>query len=147
MEDSFTLYTGENRPARSLLATATQNPQALAEIAKWRVGKDRDARVKKAWAKAMLAVDDNDYDRALKIVNKTRDQIGSWPAVEAEEFFVERERSETALEELEQELLQKRPLSPVEQLQRSLEEAIDSEEFERAAVLRDEIKKLQEEES
>ena len=98
-------------------------------------------------AKAMLAVDDNDFDRALKIVNQTRDQISSWPAVEAEEFFVERERSEAALEELEQELLQKRPLSHVEQLQRSLEEAIDSEEFERAAVLRDEIKKLQEGES
>ena len=50
------------------------------------------------------------------------------------------------VEELEQELLQKRPLSPIEQLQRSLQEAIDCEEFERAAVLRDEINKLQEEE-
>jgi excinuclease UvrABC helicase subunit UvrB len=97
-------------------------------------------------AKAMLAVDDDDYERALEIVHQTRDQIGSWPAVEAEEFFAERERSEEALEELEQELLQKRPLSPVEQLQRSLQEAIDGEEFERAAVLRDEIKKLEEEE-
>ena len=96
-------------------------------------------------AKAMLAVDDDDYERALEIVHQTRDQIGSWPAVEAEEFFVERERSEEALEELEQELLQKRPLSPIEQLQRSLQEAIDREEFERAAVLRDEINKLQEE--
>ena len=95
-------------------------------------------------AKAMLAVDDEDYDRALDIVHDTRDQIGSWPAVEAEEFFAERERSEAALEELEQDLLQQRPLSPVEQLQRSLQEAIDSEEFERAVVLRDEIKKLQE---
>ena len=95
-------------------------------------------------AKAMLAVDDEDYDRALDIVHETRDQIGSWPAVEAEEFFAERERSEAALEELEKDLLQQRPLTPVEQLQRSLQEAIDSEEFERAVVLRDEIKRLQE---
>lgn len=98
-------------------------------------------------AKAMLAVDDDDYDRALDIVHQTGDQIGSWPEVEAEEFFVERERSEAALEELEQELMQKRPLSHQEQLERSLQEAIDSEEFERAAVLRDEIAKLQREES
>ena len=98
-------------------------------------------------AKAMLAVDDDDYDRALDIVHQTGDQIGSWPEVEAEEFFVERERSEAALEELEQELMQKRPLSHQEQLERALQEAIDSEEFERAAVLRDEIAKLQREES
>ena len=73
-------------------------------------------------AKAMLAVDDDDYDRALDIVHETRDQIGAWPATEAEEFFVERERSEAALEELEQELLLKRPLSPIVQLQLSLQE-------------------------
>ena len=83
----------------------------------------------------------------MDIVHQTGDQIGSWPEVEAEEFFVERERSEAALEELEQELMQKRPLSHQEQLERSLQEAIDSDEFERAAVLRDEIAKLQREES
>ena len=88
-------------------------------------------------AKAMLAVDDDDYDRALDIVHQTCDRIDSWPEVEAEQFYIERERSEAALEELEQELLQKRPLSHKEQLERSLQDAIDSEEFERAAVLRD----------
>ena len=98
-------------------------------------------------AKAMLAVDDDDYDRALDIVHQTCDRIDSWPEVEAEQFYIERERSEAALEELEQELLQKRPLSHKEQLERSLQDAIDSEEFERAAVLRDEIQQLQREES
>lgn len=94
-------------------------------------------------AKAMLAVDEEDYDRALGIVAQTRDQISNWPEVEADEFFVERDRSEVALEELEQELLKKKPLSHREQLERTLQEAIDAEEFERAAVLRDEIKKIQ----
>ena len=54
-----------------------------------------------------------------------------------------KEDLEAALEELEQELMQKRPLSHQEQLERSLQEAIDSEEFERAAVLRDELKNIQ----
>jgi hypothetical protein len=93
-------------------------------------------------ARTMIAADEEDYDRALDIVHQTRDQIGSWPEVEAEEFYVECERSELALEELEQELLQKKPLSHQEQLERSLQEAIDRDEFERAVELRDELKKL-----
>ncbi len=93
-------------------------------------------------AKAMIAVDEEGYDQALDIVDKTRDQIQTWPEVEAEEFYAERERSEAALDELEKELLQKRPLNQQEQLERSMQEAIEAEEFEKAAVLRDELKKL-----
>lgn len=97
-------------------------------------------------AKAMLAAEDEDFDRALEMVGQTREQIDNWPDVEADEFYAERERSEAALQELEHELLQKKPLSHREQLERSMQEAIDDEEFERAAVLRDEIKKLVQEE-
>ena len=93
-------------------------------------------------AKAMIAVDEEGYDQALDIVGKTRDQIQTWPDVEAEVFYAERERSEAALDELEKELLQKRPLNQQEQLERSMQEAIEAEEFEKAAVLRDELKKL-----
>ena len=93
-------------------------------------------------AKAMIAVDEEGYDQALDIVDKTRDQIQTWPDVEAEEFYAERERSEAALDELEKELLQKRPLNQQEQLELSMQEAIEAEEFEKAAVLRDELKKL-----
>ena len=95
-------------------------------------------------ARAMIAVGDQDYDSALLIVRSTRARIGTWPEVEAEEFYIERERSEAALDELEQEILQKRPLSQKEQLERRLQEAVDSEDFEKAALLRDELKKLRE---
>ena len=95
-------------------------------------------------ARAMIAIGDQDYDGALTIVQQTRARIDTWPEVEAEEFYIERERSEAALEELEQEILQKKPLSQKEQLERWLQEAVDSEEFEKAALLRDELKKLQE---
>ena len=64
-------------------------------------------------------------------MQRTRARIGTWPEVEAEEFYIERERSEAALDELEQEILQKRPLSQKEQLERWLQEAVDSEDFEK----------------
>ncbi len=95
-------------------------------------------------ARAMIAIGDQDYDSALAIVRQTRARIDTRPEVEAEEFYFERERSEVALEELEQEILQKRPLSQKEQLEHWLQEAVDSEEFEKAALLRDELKKLRE---
>ena len=95
-------------------------------------------------ARAMIAIGDQDYDSALDIVRGTCAQISTWPEVDAEEFYIERERSEAALEELEQEILQKRPLSQQEQLEHWLQEAVDSEEFEKAALLRDELKKLRE---
>ncbi len=95
-------------------------------------------------ARAMIAIGDQDCDSALVIVQQTRARIGTWPEVEAEEFYIERERSEAALDELEQEILQKKPLSQKEQLERWLQEAVDSEEFEKAALLRDELKKLRE---
>jgi protein-arginine kinase activator protein McsA len=43
---------------------------------------------------------------------------------------------------LERELMAKKPLSRLEQLRRMQEAAIDREDFERAALLRDELKKL-----
>ena len=95
-------------------------------------------------ARAMISIGDQDYDGALAVVQRTRARIGTWPEVEAEEFYIERERSEAALDELEQEILQKKPLSQQEQLEHWLQEAVDSEDFEKAALLRDELKKLRE---
>ncbi|MDP6039288.1 MAG: UvrB/UvrC motif-containing protein, partial [Candidatus Latescibacteria bacterium] len=60
--------------------------------------------------------------------------------VDAEEFVVEKRRSTKALNELCEELEQKRPLTEPERLKKELLEAIDNEEFERAAQLRDRIK-------
>lgn len=97
-----------------------------------------------AVAGAMKATEKEDFDGALDIVEKGREQIKNLPEVEAEEFFVELERSQQALDELAEELHNKKPLSQREILEQRLQEAIDSEEFERAAVIRDELKKLEE---
>ena len=63
-------------------------------------------------ARAMIAVGEQDYDGALAIVRQTRVRIDMWPEVDAEEFYIERERSEAALEELEQEILAKEAAEP-----------------------------------
>jgi excinuclease UvrABC helicase subunit UvrB len=97
-----------------------------------------------AVAGAMKATEEEDFDGALAIVEEGREQIKNLSEVEAEEFFVELERSQQALDELTEELRSKKPLSQREILEQRLQEAIDSEEFERAAVIRDELKKLEE---
>lgn len=98
-----------------------------------------------ATARVMIACGEEAYDRALAIVEETRERISACPAVEAEEFHAEMERSEEALNELQREVEELRPLSRMEQLQRLQVEAVAREDFERAALLRDELRKLREE--
>jgi hypothetical protein len=95
-----------------------------------------------ATAKAMLATDDDDFDRALEILADTRQRIEALGEVEAEEFFAEKERSLEALDELVEELTGRRPLSEREQLEEELQQAVSSEEFEKAARLRDRLRDL-----
>ena len=90
-------------------------------------------------ARAMLAFQDEKYDLALNIVDEIKAKIEGLPEVEAEEFYLERERSEQALAELEDELQNKRPLSREEELRQELQTAVDADEFERAAAIRDEL--------
>ena len=94
-------------------------------------------------SRTMLAVEEEDFDQALTIISQTREEIELLAEVEAEEFFAERERSYTALNELEKEVREKKPLSESERLQRQLQEAIEQEEFERAAQLRDQLLALE----
>ena len=83
------------------------------------------------------------YDDALEIVREARDKIDRLPEMEAEEFHIERARSEESLEELEQELLSNKPPSRRERLQKDLQIAIEEEDFERAAAIRDELQRLE----
>ncbi|MCY3761407.1 MAG: UvrB/UvrC motif-containing protein [Gemmatimonadetes bacterium] len=95
-----------------------------------------------ATAKAMLAARNGDYDEAIARVRRAREEIDDLPEVEAEEFFVEKERSQQALDELEEELRENKPLSKEEKLKRALQEAVEREDFERAADIRDRLKGL-----
>lgn len=93
-------------------------------------------------AAAMLELEKSAYDQALRIVNEGVERIEALGDSEDETFKFERNRSLTALRELESQISRNRPLSELEQLQHQLRRAIERQEFERAAQLRDRIRDL-----
>ena len=95
-----------------------------------------------ATARAMLAVEEEDFDSAIGRLSGARQKIEELDEVDAEEFHSERERSIQAIDELVKELSERRPLSEKERLRKELETAVSREEFERAAELRDRLNDL-----
>jgi hypothetical protein len=96
-------------------------------------------------ASAMLAVDQKRYDQALEIVGEGLRRIEALAELDDETFKFERERSMTGLRELTIQIQKNRPMSQVEQLEHQLRRAIQRQEFERAAELRDRIRALRRE--
>jgi len=96
-----------------------------------------------AIARVMIATQDSDFKSGIKIIQDALDQIEKIEGVDAEEFVIEKRRSTKALNELREELEQKRPLTESERLKKELLEAIDNEEFERAAQIRDQINTIE----
>jgi hypothetical protein len=93
-------------------------------------------------AAAMLELDADAYDAALKSLQDSIKQIEALPELDDETFTFERERSLGALRELAGQIQSQKPVSELENLQRQLEAAVDAQEFERAAELRDKIREL-----
>ncbi len=95
-----------------------------------------------ATAAAMLELEKRAYDTALNIVNEGAENIERLEELDDETFQFERNRSLGALRELASQIRRNRPLSELEQLQLQLRRAIERQEFERAAQLRDRIRDL-----
>lgn len=93
-------------------------------------------------AAVLQHLEQGDARAALQIVQSGRERIEGLEEMDDDTFRLERERSMEALRELEKQVAQKQPVSPVELLQRELRRAIDRQEFERAAELRDRIREL-----
>jgi UvrB/uvrC motif len=93
-------------------------------------------------ASALLTLEGGAHEKALKILGATESQIEELEEIEDETFGFERGRSLAALRDLSAQIQQVRPLSPVERLEQQLHGAIDRQEFERAAELRDRIREL-----
>jgi hypothetical protein len=93
-------------------------------------------------ARAMLALKENDYQAAMRLVEEGIAHIESF-VEEWEEEMGEEELPEIAfLREWHSELENERPLTPREELERDLRLAVESENFEEAARLRDKIQTL-----
>lgn len=95
-----------------------------------------------ASASALLALEKGAHDKALEIIHACIERIEGLEELDDETFTFERGRSLTALHELADQVQQTRPVSAVERLERQLKRAIDKQEFERAAELRDKLRAL-----
>jgi hypothetical protein len=95
-----------------------------------------------ASAAAMQVLEKAAYRKALSILTEAEGKIEALDPVEDETFSFERERSLKALQELSAQIQKNRPLSELEQLEHQLGRAIERQEFEQAANLRDKIREL-----
>lgn len=95
-----------------------------------------------ATAEAMLLVERGEHEQAIGRVSGTIAQVEALEDLEDETFVFERERSLTGLRDLLEQLRDTRPRSQVEKLEEELRVAIETQEFERAAVLRDRLREL-----
>ncbi len=96
----------------------------------------------KASASAIMAMEKGAYDQATSLVEKAVEAIELLTDLEDETFHFERDRSLTALQELAEQIEKHRPVSDLESLEQQLQRAIEAQEFERAAELRDRIRAL-----
>jgi protein-arginine kinase activator protein McsA len=93
-------------------------------------------------ATAMLALEKGDHTAALRAAEQAIGQIEALEDFDDETFRFERERSLNGMRELTEQIEKNRPLTEAEQLERQLKRAIERQQFEKAAELRDRIKAL-----
>ncbi|MEE3262922.1 MAG: UvrB/UvrC motif-containing protein, partial [Candidatus Latescibacterota bacterium] len=95
-------------------------------------------------AQAMQALERNDYPTALRRVRAGIDRIGDFSGEwEGDTDVMEGDLPElTFLKDWYEELEKDRPLSDQEQLERDLSVAVEAENFEEAARLRDKLRTL-----
>lgn len=94
------------------------------------------------FARAMLEVESDRPSEALEIILATLRQIEGMEELDDETFQFERRRSLMILKELYEQVGQNLPASETERLEQDLRVAIEAQEFERAAELRDRIRAL-----
>jgi len=95
-----------------------------------------------AVAAAMIELSNHRHAAALEHLNAAVNRIIALPDLEEETFRFERERSVGALRELAAQVQKSQPISKLALLERQLRRAIETQEFKRAAKLRDRIRIL-----
>ena len=93
-------------------------------------------------AAALAELDKQSFNKALRLTKQGIQKIEELVEMDDETFKYERERSMTALGELAEQIEKHRPLTELERLEKQLHGAVDKQEFEQAARLRDQIREL-----
>jgi hypothetical protein len=95
-----------------------------------------------AMAQTLHALETDQHDDALQIVRNAIGHIEELDEIDDDTFRHEKERSLHALQEMIEHIDEIRPVPELERLQRELDQAIALQAFERAATLRDRIRRL-----
>lgn len=135
--------TARNLRAFDLLHRYAEREEDQQFLEKWR---PYILRVN-ASAGVMQAMEKGECDDAVHIAQEAIARIEALEDLDDETFTFERERSMLALRELVSQIRKNRPLSKLEQLEHQLRRAIDKQEFERAARLRDRIRALKQQQT
>lgn len=93
-------------------------------------------------SRALLASRRRKFDEALRQVNYGLEALEDMPEVDAGRWSRERRRAVAYLIRLRKRLHRQRPLTLRQRLQRDLQRAVDREDYENAALLRDRIAEL-----
>lgn len=94
-------------------------------------------------ARGLMAVERKDIAEALRYIEEGVEEIEAFFRLYDRLDLIEQSQELKVLREWVEQIKKQRPLSPEEQLRAALQEAIDNEEFERAAEIRDELKKFE----
>lgn len=97
-----------------------------------------------ARAKAAEALAALDHALAIEAVEEGLDHVRAFFRAHGRAKAAEQSGEVSSLESLREEIHAQRPLTPRERLERALEEAVQREDYERAAQVRDELKNLTE---
>ena len=95
-----------------------------------------------AIATAMIALRDGEHSRAMKVIGSAIRKVENLPEQDHPTFQFERQRSLLALKEMDSQLSTAQPTSDVDRLEEELQKAVQEEEYEHAAELRDRIQDL-----
>lgn len=122
-----------------LLKRYAERPEDRVAMEKWRPYLLRMDGV----ALTMIELGKKNYGRAMDIAQQATRNIRGLADVDDESFRFEKQRSLDALDALIVQIAKSRPLSEEERLESEMNKAVASEEFEKAAELRDKIRDLQ----
>jgi excinuclease UvrABC helicase subunit UvrB len=94
-------------------------------------------------AEASIHYNDKDYKPALSVVEKGLDNIREFFARFGQNEAFDKSNEVRVLKKFAREIRRKIPMDPMTRLQLQLDKAIKTEQYEEAAKLRDEIKRMQ----
>jgi len=130
----------------------TERNMRLFEFVHTRAAEEEDSgQLQKWWpyilrihgtARALKLAAAQRFGEAVSVVRQTRDRIRGLEEQDDEAFRSERKRSLKALAQLARAIDKQRPRGEVETLEKQKEDAIAREDYERAALLRDQIADL-----